>query len=63
MSDIHSALFLGCMPYGICSVPLMVLCTIQILHVVPTMLYNLAYHELLFLYLVGIIVCDCNTII
>ena len=51
------------MPYVIYSVPLMVLCTSRLLHVVPMMLYRLTYCELLFFYLVGITVCGCNQII
>ena len=56
-------LFWGCMPYGIFSVPLLVLRTIRILHIVPMMLYVLAYFELLFLSLVGLTVCSCSIII
>ena len=41
----------------------MVLCTSLILHVVPMMLYRLAYCELLFLSLVGLTMCGCNQIL
>ena len=53
-------LFWGCMHYGICSVSLMVLCTIRLLRVVTMLLYCLAYCELPLLSLVGIMVCGCN---
>ena len=56
-------LFLGCMPYGVCSVPLMILCTIHILHVVPMMIYGLDDCVLLSLFLVGQRGCSCNIII
>ena len=49
-----------CMPYGVYSVPFLVLCTIRLLHVVPMMLVNLDYCELLFSSLVRIMVCGCN---
>ena len=55
--------FWVCMPYGICSVPFMVLCTICIIHVVPMMLYWLAYFELLFFSLVGLTVCGCDKVL
>ena len=53
----------GCIPYGICSVPLMVLCTSRILHVVPMMRGHLAYYAWLFLYQVVLKVCVWNQII
>ena len=56
-------LFLGCMPYGICSDPWLVRFTIQFLHVVPIMLYLLAYCGLLHLSLVGLSVCGYSQII
>ena len=56
-------LFWGYTPYGICSVTLLFLCARILLHVVPVMLYCLAYRELLFLSLVGIMVCGFNQII
>ena len=56
-------LFWRCMLSGICSVPLLVLCTSRILLVVLMIIYHLAYHELILLYLVGLTVCDCNIII
>ena len=56
-------LFWVCMPYKIFSVPLLVLCTRLILHVLPIILYLLAYCDLLFLSLVGITVCGCNQIL
>ena len=55
-------LFLGCMPYGICRVPFVILCTSLLLHVVPMMLYCLTYCELLLLSLVGLTVWGCNQI-
>ena len=60
---LFTLLFWGCMPYGIYSVPLMVLCTGHIIRVVPMMIYCLAYCELLFLYLVGLMACRCNWMI
>ena len=57
-------LFLGgCMSYDICSVFFLVLCTIRLIHVVPMMLYQLDYCELLSLFLAGITVCSCNRIL
>ena len=56
-------LFCVCMPYGIFSVTLLVLCHIQILHVVNMMLCGLADCELLFLLLVCLTVCGCNQIL
>ena len=50
-------LFWECMPYVICSVPCMIRCNRGILHVLPTMLYSLAYCGLLLLSLVGLAVC------
>ena len=38
-------------------------CTIRILHVIPTMLYILAYRGLLIFYLVRLAVCGFSTII
>ena len=58
-----SILVWGFMPYGIYSVPLLVLCTSHIIHVVPMMLYFLAYCELLFFSLMGITVYSCNQIL
>ena len=58
-----SLLSWGCMPYVICSVPLLVLCTICILHVVPTIIGCLDYCEWLLLSLVGLTVCGCKHII
>ena len=56
-------LFWVCMPYGICIVPLLVLFNRRLLHVVPMMIYCLAYFELILLSLVGLTVCGCNQII
>ena len=56
-------LFWGCITYGICSVPFMVLCNRYLLHVATMMLYCLSYCELTSLYLVGITVFVCNQII
>ena len=53
-------LFLGCINYGIYSVPWLVRYTIQILHLVPMMIYCLVYCELLFLSLVGLTLCSCS---
>ena len=50
-------LFWECMPYVICSVPCMIRCNIGIIHVLPKMLYSLAYCGLLLLSLVGLAVC------
>ena len=60
---ILSALFFVCIPYGIYSIPFMVLCTICILRVVSVMLYRLAYFGLLFLSLVGLTMCSFNEIL
>ena len=49
VSDIIFAVFNGCMTYGIYSDSWLVLCTRQVPHVVPRMLYPLAcYESLLF---------------
>ena len=56
-------LFLGCMPYGIYSVPWMVTYTSRFLHVVPRMIYFLSYCKLLFLSLAGLMVCGFNQIL
>ena len=56
-------LFWGCMPYIICSAPFMVQYTMRIIHVVPMMLYPLAYCGLLFFSLVGLVVCSCSQIL
>ena len=53
----------GCMPCEICSVPLMVLFTSHLLHVVPMMRGNFNYYELLLFYQVGITSCGWNQII
>ena len=45
---------------GICSDPLLVLCTKQVLHVVPIMFYIFSYFGLLFLTLVGLAVRGCS---
>ena len=50
----------GCMPYEICSVTWLVQCNSHIIHVVPIMIYRLAYCEFLFLSLVGLVVCICS---
>ena len=63
VSDICSALDWECLTYGISIVPLLVLCTNRLLHVVIMMIYHFAYYELLFLFLVGIMVYGCNQII
>ena len=63
VSDICSALDWECLTYGISIVPLLVLCTNRLLHVVIMMIYHFAYYELLFLFLVGIMVYGCNKII
>ena len=63
VSEIRSDIFWGCMPYLICSVPWLVLCTIWILREVPMMIYCLAYFGLLLLFLMGITVCGCNLIL
>ena len=63
VSDINFTLFQVIIPYGICSVPFLVLCTSCIICVVPIMLYCLAYYESLFLSLLGIMVCICNQIL
>ena len=55
--------FGGCMNYGIFSVTLLLLCHSHILHLVPMILYHLDYCLLLFLFLVGIMVCSCNRIL
>ena len=60
---LFTILFWGCMPYGICSVPFMVLFTRRLLHVVTMMSYSLAYCEPLFLSLVGLMLCGCNLIL
>ena len=51
------------MPYGIFSVPFMVLFTIRLIYVEPMMLGRLAYCEWLFLSLAEILVCGCNKIL
>ena len=56
-------LFLVFIPYGIYSDTWMVRCTNRVLHVMTTMLYILAYRELIILSLVGIDVWSCNTTI
>ena len=56
-------LFWGCMIYRICSVLLMVLCTIHLLHVLHMMIYFLAYCELLLLSLVGLRLFVSNPIL
>ena len=56
-------LFWGFMTYAIFSVPLMVLCTSRLIHVVPMIIYCLDYCELLFLSLVGLTVRSCNEIL
>ena len=53
----------GCIICDTCSVPLMFLCTIRLLHASPTMRGNLVYYELLFLSQVGLRVCGWNQII
>ena len=53
-------LFWGFMSYGICSAPLLFLCTKQVLHVVPIMFYIFSYFGLLFLTLVGLAVRGCS---
>ena len=63
VSDFFLILFWVCMPCGIGSVPLMLLCTSILLHVVPRMLYCLDNSELLFLSLAGITVCGFNRVI
>ena len=50
-------LFWGVMPYDIFSVPLYVLCTRNLLHLVTMNIYHLASCELMFLILVGLMVC------
>ena len=56
-------LYWVCMNCGICSVPLLVLCSRRLLYVFPMMLYHLVYSVLLFLSLVGLVMCGCNRII
>ena len=56
-------LFLGCMSYIISSIPLLVLCTSILLHMVTMMLYGMADYVLLSLFLVGKRVCGCNLIL
>ena len=63
VSEIFMLLFWGCMPYIICRVPWLVQRTIQIFHILTMMLYSLAYCELQFLSLVGIMVCGCSWIL
>ena len=53
----------GCMPCDTCSFPLLVLCTIYLIHVVPIMRGNLDYYEVLLLHQVGIMVCGWNQIL
>ena len=53
----------GYMPYGICSVPLMVRCTSRLIHGVPMMRGRLTYHEWLLVSRVGPTVYGCNQII
>ena len=50
----------GYRTYGIFGVPWLVLYTIQIHHVVPMMIYSLAYCGLQILFLVGLAVCGCS---
>ena len=56
-------LSLGCMSYGICSVPFLVQCTSRILNLVPIMRGLLAYYELLIVSPVGLTVCGWNQIL
>ena len=56
-------LFWGCIPYVIHTVPWIVWFTIWIIHVVPIMLYPLAYLRLLLLSLVWLAVCGCSQIL
>ena len=63
VSEISSALFWWCMPYGICSAPWLVRCNRHILHVVPMLFYLLYCCGLLILSLVGIAVCVCSQIL
>ena len=58
-----SLFFFRCTPYGICSVPFMVLCTSRLLNVVPMMIYRLDNCVLLSLLLVRWRVCDYNRIL
>ena len=51
------------MPDGIYSVPLLVICTRRLIHLVPMMRGSLYYCKWIFLYQVGITVCGWNTII
>ena len=51
------------MPYSICSVPWLVICTIQLPHVLPMIIYHLAYCELLFLSMEGLTVYGFNQIL
>ena len=53
----------GFITYGICGVPLLVLCIKRLLHVVSMILGRLDYCGLLFLSLVGLMVCGCNQIL
>ena len=56
-------LFWGCIHYKFCSVTLLILCNIRLIHAVSMMLYCFDFCELLFLSLVGIMVCGCNQIL
>ena len=51
------------MTYIICSVPCLVLCTSRIIHVVPMMIYHLAYCGLLIFSLVVLAVCGSSQIL
>ena len=53
-------LFDVCWTYGIYSVPWLVRYTILVTHVVPNMLYPLAYYESIISFLLGLGVCGCN---
>ena len=51
------------MPHGICIIPWIIQCTRRILHVVPIMLYWLAFCGWLILYLVVLAVSSCSQIL
>ena len=61
--DLLHSCFGQCMPYDIRSIPCLIWCTSRLLHVVPVMLYNLAYCGLLILSLVGLVLCGCSQIL
>ena len=60
MSEIHPNIVLGMYTLFHISASWLILCTGRVLHVVPMMLFHLAYCELLLLLLVELPVGGCN---